>query len=131
MLRQKCGGKELNKKRHIDLSTLPPPMVCLAEHIKRANYQVAIWKRAHIHNPEIPSPTDDNGWSQVGDSIEPKWYVGCAIPPKLADILETDGSTNSDIDSDDEDFTSNSDEEFVSESDNESDYAEASGTMFA
>ena len=90
MLTERCGGtlKELDHKKNVDLSTLPPPKVCLREHIKRVNYQVAIWKRAHIQNPEVPSPVDNNGWVMVGDSIEPKWYEGDTLPPKLADILE-------------------------------------------
>jgi len=63
MLTQKRGGtlQAIDHKKSVDLSTLPPPKTCLREHIKRVNYQVAIWKRAHIQNPEVPSPTDDNG----------------------------------------------------------------------
>jgi hypothetical protein len=63
----------------------------------------------NIQNPEIRSPTDDNGWIVVGENIEPKWCEGDILPPKLADILEqveeneedADGD-NSSIDSDDE-----------------------------
>ena len=63
MLTERCGGAggKLDAKKTIDLSSLPPPRVCLREHIKRVNFQVGIWKRAHVQNPEIPSPMDDNG----------------------------------------------------------------------
>ena len=47
MLTQKCGGtlQAIDHKKSVDLSTLPPTKTCLREHIKRVNYQVAIWKR--------------------------------------------------------------------------------------
>ena len=42
----------------IDFSTFPPCKRVLFLLIKRVNFQVAIWKRTHEHNPEIPSPLD-------------------------------------------------------------------------
>ena len=90
MLMEKCGGadKKIDAKKNFDLSSLPLPEVCLREHVTRVNYQVAIGKRGHVQNPEIPSPTDDNGWVMVNGRIEPKWYEGESLPPKLADILQ-------------------------------------------
>ena len=63
MVLKKCCGKEnqLNPNKSIEWSSLPPPKACLREHIKRVNYQVAIWKRAHIPKPVVPLPTEDNG----------------------------------------------------------------------
>ena len=71
MLMEKCGGADnkLDAKKNFDLSSLPPSEVCLRKHVKRVNYQVAIWKRGHDQNPEIPSPTDDNGWVMVNGRI--------------------------------------------------------------
>ena len=124
MLLQKCGkgpNKALNPKKNINFSTLPPPRVCLKEHIKRVNYQVGIWKRAHVPNPEIPLPTDDNGWNVVGETIEPKWCEGEILPPKVADILrKVQHSSDETTDSDTEDeYSSDSDD--VSSSDSDSD----------
>ena len=82
------ADKKLDKKKIFYLSSLPPPEVCLREHVKRVNYQVAIWKRGHVQNTEIPSPTDDNSWVMVNGRIEPKWYEWESLPPQLADILQ-------------------------------------------
>jgi hypothetical protein len=37
----------------------------MKEHLKRVNYMVGIWKRAHIAKPVYPQPTHDNGWQCV------------------------------------------------------------------
>jgi len=68
------------------------------------NYQVGIWKRAHIVKPVYPEPTHDNGWQCVDGMIEPKWVSGDFIPRQLADVLVEEniaGLTESD-ESDDE-----------------------------
>ena len=76
------------------------------------NYQVAIWKRAHISKPVVLLPTEDNGWILVNKVIEPKWCDGNILPTYLADILDkaietkneyrlSDGSTDQ-ISTDDE-----------------------------
>ena len=62
--------------------------MCLCEHVKRVNYQVAIWKQGHVQNPEITSLTDDNGWVMVNRRIKPKWYEVESLPLQLDDILE-------------------------------------------
>lgn len=123
MLLEKCGGadKKLDAKKNFDLSSLPPPEVCLREHVKRVNYQVAIWKRGHVPNPEIPSPADDNGWVMVNGTIEPKWYEGESLPPQLADILQRfDNEDDTDSGSDDEQF-SDGESEDGSDSDSDND----------
>jgi hypothetical protein len=51
------------------------------------NYQIGIWKRAHIAKPVYPEPTHDNGWQCVDGMIEPKWVSGDFIPQKFADAL--------------------------------------------
>ena len=43
------GGK-------VDPEALPPCRTSLRLHMKRANYQAAIWRRAVIPHPDIPSP---------------------------------------------------------------------------
>jgi hypothetical protein len=77
---------------------------CLREHLKRGNYHVGIWKRAHIAKPVYPEPTLDNDCQCVDGMIEPKWVSGDFIPQQLADVLVEEnivGLTESD-ESDDE-----------------------------
>ena len=64
MVLKKCHGKEnqLNLKKSAEWSSLPPPRACLREHLKRVNYQEAIWKQFRIYKPVIPLPTGNNGW---------------------------------------------------------------------
>ena len=62
---------------------------CLREHLKRGNYHVGIWKRAHIAKPVYPERTHDNGWQCVDGRIEPNWVSGDFIP-QLADVLVED-----------------------------------------
>ena len=112
------GLTKIRCKKHFDHSSLPPPEGCLCKHVKRVNYQVAIWKRIHVQNPEIPSPTDDNGWVMVNGRIEPKWYEGESLPPQLADILqhcndedETDSVSDAEQFSDEDRSNSDSDDD--------------------
>ncbi|KAK6191100.1 hypothetical protein SNE40_002845 [Patella caerulea] len=89
MLASKCGGQtgvKIKLERKVDTSSLPPPRSCLNEHIRSVNYQVGIWRRAHIPKPIIPEATDDHGWVKRNGQIEPKWSAGDVIPPKLADV---------------------------------------------
>ena len=74
MVLKKCCGQEnqLNLKKSAEWSSLPPPRACLIEHLKRVNYQEAIWKRFRISKPVIPLPTGNNGWILVNKVIEPK-----------------------------------------------------------
>ena len=53
-----CSTSEtFDASKNIDLGVLPPCRNCLREHLKRVNYQVGIWKRAHIAKPVYPEPT--------------------------------------------------------------------------
>ena len=47
-------------KKNID--SLPPTQDALQTHIRRANYQSMIWKRAQEACLSIPRPEDENGW---------------------------------------------------------------------
>ena len=87
---KKCCGKEnqLNLKKSAEWSSLPPPRACLREHLKRVNYQEAIFKRFRISKPVIPLPTRDNEWILVNKAIEPKWSDRDIFPTHLADISD-------------------------------------------
>ena len=100
--------------KNFDLSIFPPSEVYLREHVKRVNYQVAIWKRGHVQNPEIPSSTDDNGWVMVNGRIEPKRYEGESLPPQLNGILQ-------DYNDEDETYSGSEAEQFSDEDGNDSD----------
>ncbi|KAJ8386349.1 hypothetical protein AAFF_G00174460 [Aldrovandia affinis] len=77
-----CGSSlELRQGLSVDLSTFPPCKEVLLEHMKRVNFQVCVWKRAHEHYPEIPSPLD-HGFhinSETG-KLEPLWFEGASSP---------------------------------------------------
>ena len=52
-LKEKCGDEEINSSLNVDLSTLPPCRRSLKQHVRRVNFQAAIWKRTHIPNPDV------------------------------------------------------------------------------
>lgn len=67
MVKEKCdpAKESIKLNRNVDLSLLPPCSLSLAQHIRRANYQMALWRHAHIPVLQIPSPTDGHGWQLV------------------------------------------------------------------
>ena len=55
LLTKKCGNTEkLDPKKTVDLTELPPCRKSLSQHIKRANYQTAVWKSASECFVEVP-----------------------------------------------------------------------------
>ena len=97
----KCDGK-VDATRNIDMATLPPCKKTLVEHIRRVNYQVAIWKNAHIAQPNIPDPCDNNGWTKKTGVLEPLWFKeNEVVPESMVDML-IDSVSNEDV-SDQED----------------------------
>ena len=73
------GGK-------VDPSALPPCKSTLVLHIKRANYQAGVWRRATVPNPEIPSP-DQHGWEIEGENISVEWLGSHPAPDKVLELL--------------------------------------------
>ena len=98
--------------KNVDIGSLPPCRRSLKHHIERVNYQVYIWKQAHIPNPHIPNP-DRHGWSVADEKIEPIWFEGDVLPQQLVDIA--DGLGNIDVN----DSGSDTDEENYSSSDDD------------
>ena len=90
MLLGKCGKEDgsINPSQNFHMTSLSPCRQCLEQHIKRANYQVGIWKQANIPDPVIPNPVDGHGWTLVDGNIEPLWTDGDVLPQQLTDILE-------------------------------------------
>ena len=71
--------------------------------IKRVNYQVGIWKRSHISQPDIPEPFNHHGWTKEDGQIVPDWFEGQnLVPPILTDTLVETVETNSQQDTHDE-----------------------------
>ena len=64
---------------------LPPTQAALKIHIKQANYQPGVWRRAMEANPDIPS-FHNQSW-QIGDDNEAtiEWTTK---PPAPVDVLK-------------------------------------------
>ena len=75
MIRKMVEGETINQSSKIDLSKLPPCRRSLISHIQWVNYRAAQWKRSHIHQIELPPPTD-HGWTMTDDILEPLWSDG-------------------------------------------------------
>ena len=71
ILKEKCGGADenINLSRNVDLSQLLPCQKALHQHIRRANYQVSIWKAADTPQPQIPQATGGHGWTSDDGKI--------------------------------------------------------------
>ena len=92
----------ITPSKNVDMATLPPCRRSLVQHIKRVNYQVAIWKRAHVPEPDLPGATMGHGWTLVDGILEPLWYEGEILPQQLTDIANPRHSEASDDEGDDD-----------------------------
>ena len=97
LLKRKCDNKDLlDSRKRVDLSSLPPCLASLKQHIIRTNYQVAIWKMADQNFPEISSP-EENGWMKENNLLEPLWCEGEVLPAELVSLFEEKDNCESDI----------------------------------
>ena len=90
LINERSGDEDrLQLGRNVDLATLPPCLGVLQQHIRRAIYHVAIWRRANITVPDVPLPTDGHGWtiSSTGHLL-PLWVDGPILPQVLVDEVE-------------------------------------------
>ena len=118
LIKEKCGDDDkLHLGHNVDLATLPPCRGVLQQHIRRVNYQVAIWRRAHIAVADVPSPNDGHGWTLNSGHLEPLWVDGPILPEVLVDEVEG-------LDSGDSDDEHSDDQEspIVSDDSEDSDY---------
>ena len=74
------------KKGEIESHQLPPCKDTLYKHIKRANYQAAIWKRSLERAPAVPSPVG-RGWLLSNEDLMPHWMDGFPAPEAVLDLL--------------------------------------------
>ena len=72
-----------------EINDLPPTKDQLLQHVKRANYQSFIWKRALHGNPDITSPVG-NGWSLSGDVLEVVWMESLPAPESVLGLKTCD-----------------------------------------
>ena len=77
--------------RTTDPAKLPPCKDACDQHIKRANYQAAIWRHCLAAPPSVPSP-HDNGWSVDGDILV-IWMDSPATPQAVLERVSSTGST--------------------------------------
>ena len=83
-----CDSGPANAMKNVNLATIPPCKRCLEMHIRRVNYQVAIWKHAHIAKPAIPTPSEEHGWIIEDGEVQPLWLKGDDfVPPATTDVL--------------------------------------------
>ena len=95
ILTKKCGNPEkLDPRKTVDLTTLPPCSSTLLQHIRRANYQVAVWKGADDQFLEVP-PAEGHGWVAGDLGLEPLWCEGPILPHGLSELLEDAVETDS------------------------------------
>ena len=73
------GGK-------VEPEALPPCQSSLRLHVKRSNYQAAIWKRALSPCPDIPSP-QEHGWNIDNDVINFVWLDSKPAPEEVLELL--------------------------------------------
>ena len=86
--------------------------------MRKVNFQVCTWKRAHEHSPEVPSPLD-HGFHLNTETVklEPLGFEGDVIPKALVDFLagqeddEDELHTNIEDKDDDDDDDDNDEEE--------------------
>ena len=80
-----CG-----KKGEADSSQLPPCHDTLRQHVLRANYQAAIWRRSCQAQMDIPTP-NGNGWNLDPESnLAIEWMTGMPAPQAVLDLLSCD-----------------------------------------
>lgn len=83
----KCRYNLFRSKRGVvESSQLPPCHDSLLQHIARANYQTAVWRRTLDANPDIPSPVG-MGWLEQGGRLEPLWMKGSPAPTTILQFL--------------------------------------------
>ena len=68
---------------------MPPTKDELIQHLKRANYQSFVWKRALQVNPDIPSPVG-NGWSLKDDVWKIVWMETLPAPESVLELVTCD-----------------------------------------
>ena len=79
-----------SRRGEIESHQLPPCRDCFVKHAKRANYQVAIWKRCLANDPQVPTPVG-RGWKIEHEDGVAKlvvdWMDVKAAPEAILELL--------------------------------------------
>ena len=73
-----CQKKQKNE-------LLPPTSDSLLQHLKRANYQAFVWRKALTAIQHLPQP-ESNGWVQEGPSLKPVYMTKEPMPSSLLEL---------------------------------------------
>ena len=65
---------------------LPPTKDELSLHIRRANYQTAIWRASLESQMDIPSPTE-HGWFETEGLLKVKWMSKNPAPQEVLKVM--------------------------------------------
>ena len=76
---------KLFSQKSLGGAKLPPTYDAALYHIKRANYQMLIWKNACIPNLNLPSP-DGNGWKMLDGEIVSQFMNNKAAPNVILEL---------------------------------------------
>ena len=110
LLKAKCGSEDkITNNTNVGISNMLPCSDSMREHVLRVNYQVAIWKRAHVTKPDVPNPSTGHGWILKDNILEPLWTSGNILPQQMIDSLDTyedEECSNADSDMEREDLSS-------------------------
>lgn len=89
----KPGKVDVNEVRYLLFCSsalpahqLPPTLDALSKHVLRSNYQAAVWRRALIAEPEIPSPVG-HGWKLDNDELTIDWMEQEPAPKELMQLV--------------------------------------------
>ena len=66
-------------------SLFPPTDDAFEQHIRRVNYQVAIWTHSHEAKPDLWN-SDGNGWQLRNNKLEPVMFERDAAPKEVRDL---------------------------------------------
>lgn len=66
-------------------SLFPPTDDAFEQHVRRDNYQVAIWLHSHVAKPILWKP-DGNGWQLTENNLEPIMFKKEAAPKQVRDL---------------------------------------------
>ena len=93
------SGNDVNAARYAlfcakasDSSQLPPTHDALLLHIRRCNYQTAIWRRALVPCPQVLGP-NNHGWSVEDGSVNIMWMTQPPAPPDVLKLISCRCST--------------------------------------
>lgn len=76
---------------------IPPTKQALLQHVKRANYQAAIWKRADKAMMEAPAPVG-HGWVMEQDELSVLWTTADMAPPDVLKLVKCNCSKKKCVD---------------------------------